>query len=198
MNQNRIIITGTIASGKSTLAQILKDLGYLVIDADKVNRELLEIGNLNYKAIKNSKLFNQAFDQKKLDKKKLAQIIFSDQKKMKALNKLTHKNILITIEKMIEELNKEVIFIEIPLFFSMEEKIEYKEVWLVDAKKEIQIKRLMQRDQISYDYAIKKIESQSKREEMIKKSDFVFDNSKDLNFLKEQVIKKLKDMEILK
>lgn len=195
MNQNRIILTGTIASGKSTLANILRQMGYLVVDSDEVNRVLLEKGNSNYLAIKESGLFTDAFNGQTLDKKKLAQIIFSDEEKMMALNRLTHKNIISTIEKQLEDSKNSTVFIEVPLFFSMEEEISHDEVWLVDAKRDIQIKRLMDRDKISYDYAIKKIESQSKRELMLEESDFVFDNSYDVDFLKNQLIKKLKEVE---
>lgn len=195
MNQNRIIITGTIGSGKSTLANILSKMGYLVIDSDKVNSLLLEKGNKNYQAIKESGLFDEAFNGEILDKKKLAQIIFSDKEKMMILNRLTHKNIISTIEKKIEDSKNSIVFVEVPLFFSMEEEILHDEVWLVDAKRDIQIKRLMDRDNISYDYAIKKLESQSKRNQMIEGSDFIFDNSSDIEFLKNQLIKKLKEVE---
>lgn len=195
MNQNRIIITGTIGSGKSTLAKLLKDMGYYVIDSDVVNRKLLEKGNSNYEAIKNSGLFVDAFDKDKLDKKKLAEIIFSNKDKMLALNRLTHRNIISTIERKIEECQDQTVFIEIPLFFSMEETIAYDQVWLVDAKREVQIERLMKRDDISYDYATKKLESQAKRNKMIEGSDYVFDNSYDLDFLKSQLVNKLKEVE---
>lgn len=195
MNQNRIIIAGTIASGKSTLAKLLKDMGYLVIDSDLVNRKLLEKGGLNYESIKNSHIFDEAFDKDRLDKKKLAHIIFSDKDKRDSLNKLTHKNIISTIKEQIEESQEKTVFIEVPLFFTMEESIAHDEVWLVDAKRDVQVQRLMARDGISYDYAIKKLESQSKRDQMIEGSDFVFDNSHDLEFLKKQLVKKLKEVE---
>lgn len=195
MSQNKIVITGTIGSGKSTLALILKDLGYMVIDSDQVNRVLLEKGGLNYQAIKESGLFDEAFDKDRLLKDKLAQIIFSDKEKMVALNRLTHKNIISTIEKTMKDSGEDIVFVEIPLFFSMEEEIDHDEVWLVDANRDVQIKRLMKRDGISYDYAVKKLESQSKRDQMIKGSDYVFDNSYDLENLKRQVYKKISEME---
>lgn len=195
MNQNRIVITGTIGSGKSTLAKLLRDEGYLVIDSDEVNRKLLEKGEANYRAIKKSGIFDPAFKEDFLDKKILAQMIFSDRQKMEAINRLTHSNIISTIEKKIEESGEKKVFIEIPLFFSMKENISHDEVWLVDADRDVQIKRLMDRDKISYDYALQKLESQAKREEMIKGSDFVFDNSSDLNNLKNQLMEKLKEVE---
>ena len=93
MNPSKIVITGTIASGKSTLSKLLKELGYKVLSSDDINRELLEKGKVNYQAIKDSNLFDEAFIGDELDKKKLAEIIFSDKKKLGTLNELTHKNI---------------------------------------------------------------------------------------------------------
>lgn len=195
MNPSRIIITGTISSGKSTLSEMLIQMGYFVIDSDRVNRNLLEIDNINYLAIKNSRLFDDAFKEGYLDKKKLAEIIFSDKEKMEKLNKLTHKNIISTIEKMIDNSNEKFVFIEIPLFFSMKEKIEYDKIWLVDANRDVQINRLMNRDKISYEYALRKLDSQINKKEMIEKSDVIFDNSRDIGFLKKQLINQLENLE---
>lgn len=195
MNPSRIVITGTIAAGKSTLSSLLRKMGYLVIDSDKINKRLLEVGNLNYMAIKNSNLFNEAFIDDNLDKKKLAEIIFSDKDKMLALNELTHKNIIKAIEDEVENSCKEIVFIEIPLYFSMKEKFVCDFVWLVDAKRDVQIQRLMDRDKISREYAIKKIEAQENKETMIENSDFIFDNSGEISELKKQVLENLKKME---
>lgn len=195
MSPNRIVIAGTIASGKSTLSKIISDLGYEVIDSDKVNRELLEKGNKNYQAIKNSGLFDEAFDKDVLDKKKLAEIIFKDSKKRSELNKISHKNILEEIKKRIDKSNDKYIFIEMPLYFSIMDKFKTDQVWLLDAKKDVQLERLMKRDNISLDYAKRKLESQENKDFMIKNSDIVFDNSKDILSLEKQVVEKLKNME---
>lgn len=153
MSPSKIVITGTIASGKSTLCKLLEEMGFKLISADEVNKELLIPGAKNYEAIKKSGDFDQAFENESLNKKKLAKIIFSDRKKLKKLNQLSHRNILDEIEKQIEILDEKVVFIEIPLFFQMEEKFDADEVWLVVADYQIQIKRLMQRDKISLEYA---------------------------------------------
>lgn len=195
MSPNRIVIAGTIASGKSSLSKIISDLGYEVIDSDKVNRELLEKGNKNYQAIKNSGLFDEAFDKDVLDKKKLAEIIFKDSKKRSELNKISHKNILEEIKKRIDKSNDKYIFIEMPLYFSIMDKFKTDQVWLLDAKKDVQLERLMKRDNISLDYAKRKLESQENKDFMIKNSDIVFDNSKDILSLEKQVVEKLKNME---
>ena len=160
MSPNKIVITGTIASGKSTLCKLLEQMNFKVISADEVNRNLLIPGAKNFEAIRASDEFDEAFNNDNLDKKKLAQIIFSDREKLKKLNQLTHRNILNEIERQIELLDEKVVFIEIPLFFQMDERFDADEVWLVVADYQIQLERLMQRDKISLEYAKSKLESQ--------------------------------------
>ena len=190
MNPSRIVITGLIASGKSTLVEILREEGFVVIDADKVNKKLIEEGGTNYLAIKNEADFKEAFDGDRLDKKKLGQIIFSDPKKMEKLNSITHKNIIREIEKEIESVDKKTVFIEIPLYFQMKEKFENDGVILVTCKKDVQIKRLMARDKISESFAKKKIESQDTLAYMVDNSDIIIDNSGD----EEELRIKIKNM----
>lgn len=190
MNPSRIVITGLIASGKSTLAEILREEGFVVIDADKVNKKLIEEDGTNYLAIKSESDFKDAFDGDRLDKNKLGQIIFSDPKKMEKLNSITHKNIIREIEKEIESVEKKTVFIEIPLYFQMKEKFENDGVILVTCKKDVQIKRLMARDKISESFAKKKIESQDTLAYMVDNSDIIIDNSGD----EEELRIKIKNM----
>lgn len=197
MSPSKIVITGTIASGKSTLCKLLEEMGFKLISADEVNKELLIPGAKNYEAIKKSGDFDQAFENESLNKKKLAQIIFSDRKKLKKLNQLSHRNILDEIEKQIEILDEKVVFIEIPLFFQMEEKFDADEVWLVVADYQIQIKRLMQRDKISLEYAKAKLESQAQLLNMKENSNVVFDNSTSVENLSTQLKKVLKQKDLL-
>lgn len=190
MNPSRIVITGLIASGKSTLAEILREEGFVVIDADKVNKRLIEEGGTNYLAIKSEADFKDAFDGDRLDKNKLGQIIFSDSKKMEKLNSITHKNIIREIEKEIQSVDKKTVFIEIPLYFQMKEKFENDGVILVTCKKDVQIKRLMARDKINESFAKKKIESQDTLAYMVDNSDIIIDNSGD----EEELRIKIKNM----
>lgn len=184
MNPSRLVITGLIASGKSTFADILRKKGEVVIDADAINKSLIQEGGKNYMAIKREKDFSSAFSEGKLDKKKLGQMIFENPQKMRKLNAITHKNIIEEIEKEIEKTDKTRVFVEIPLFFQMEEKFQTDKVILVTCDRDVQIQRLMARDGISKDFAKTKIESQDMLKNMIDNSDLIIDNSgneKDLN-----------------
>lgn len=197
MSPNKIVITGTIASGKSTLCKLLEQMNFKVISADEVNRNLLIPGAKNFEAIRASDEFDEAFNNDNLDKKKLAQIIFSDREKLKKLNQLTHRNILNEIERQIELLDEKVVFIEIPLFFQMDERFDADEVWLVVADYQIQLERLMQRDKISLEYAKSKLESQEQLLTMKENSDVVFDNSTSVEHLTKELKKTLKQKDLL-
>ena len=189
MSPSRIVITGLIASGKSTVADILKEKGYDLISADEVNRELIKKGGKNYIAIKNEPIFAPAFDGDYLDKKKLAEIIFNDKEKMERLNEISHTNIIGAINEMVENSKEDKVFIEVPLFFKIKDRFPHDLVVLVTASREVQIKRLMARDKIDYDFALKKIESQDELEEMKKQSNIIIDNSGDIENLRSQIEK---------
>lgn len=186
MNQNRIVITGTISSGKSSLSDILRKKGYLVIDSDKINAKLLEKDQINYREISSSGAFDEVFEDGIINKKVLGEIIFNDPKKRELINKISHKNIISYINKEIENSKEKNVFIEIPLYFQMKEKFPCEYVWLVTANKDVQIKRLMNRDKIDKDFAIKKINSQN-FSLMKEKSDLIFDNSTSLDDLEKKV-----------
>lgn len=197
MSPSKIVITGTIASGKSTISSLLEDYGFKVLSADKINSKLLEEGGANYKAIKDSKQFDEAFVEGILDKKELAKIIFQDKDKRLLINELSHKNIIDFINREIENSNEEVVFIEIPLYFQMKEEFKADEVWLVVARNEVQIQRLMQRDGIDIAYARTKIQSQEELSNMKNKSDRIFDNSTSLENIKAELEKVLKEKDLV-
>ena len=162
MSPNKIVITGTIGSGKSALSSIIRELGFVVIDSDQVNKKLLEKGQANYEAIKKDPFFRKAFVSDELDKNKMAKMIFASPDLMKRLNKLTHPNIMAEIERQIGSLDEKNVFVEIPLFYQMEAKFNPDLILFVRASEEIQIKRLTERDGINELYAKSKIATQEK------------------------------------
>lgn len=192
MSPNKIVITGTIGSGKSAVSQIVKDLGFKLINADEVNRRLLEKDGENYRAIKKDPFFKKAFVNGKLDKKKLAKMIFSAPDLMKRLNKLSHPIIVREIEKEVESINEDYVFIEIPLYYQMEEKFPCDLVLFVQADKDIQAQRLSKRDEIGDLYAKSKIQNQESLMKERDEAEIIIDNNSSLEDLRENVIKILR------
>jgi dephospho-CoA kinase len=188
--KNAIVLTGGIATGKSTVASLFMLHGFLIIDADKVAHEVLD-----EKVDTISSLFGQEYiKDHKVDRKKLGNLIFNDQKQKQKLEQFVHPLIK---EKIIEkakifELQNKPYLIDIPLFF---EKGNYdiKTSIVVYTPKDIQIERLMDRDKCGYEEAVIKIENQMDIEEKRSKATIVIDNSKDLKNLQNEVerVKKL-------
>lgn len=179
-----IALTGGISTGKSTVCNLLKLHGYLTIDADKIAHKLLDE---HHEEIE--KLFgSQYVENKKVLRKKLGKIIFSNEQEKIKLEQFIHPLIAKEIEKesRIFENAKKPYFIDIPLFF---EKMNYpisKNV-VVYTPKEIQIKRLMKRDSIEEEEAKLKISNQMDIEEKKQRANFVIDNSKNLVHLQDEV-----------
>ena len=197
MSPNKIVITGTIGSGKSALSSIIRELGFVVIDSDQVNKKLLEKGQANYEAIKKDPFFRKAFVSDELDKNKLAKMIFASPDLMKRLNKLTHPNIMAEIDRQIGSLDEKNVFVEIPLFYQMEAKFDPDLILFVRASEEIQIKRLTERDGINELYAKSKIATQEKS--IMAKDDgkIIIDNDGSLDELRAKIIEILRTENIL-
>lgn len=197
MSPNKIVITGTIGSGKSALSSIIRDLGFVVIDSDQVNKKLLEKGQANYEAIKKDPFFRKAFVSDELNKNKLAKMIFASPDLMKRLNKLTHPNIMAEIERQIGSLDEKNVFVEIPLFYQMEAKFNPDLILFVRASEEIQIKRLTERDGINELYAKSKIATQEKS--IMAKDDgkIIIDNDGSIEELRAKIIEILRTENIL-
>ncbi len=192
MSPNKIVITGTIGSGKSAVSEIIKKLGFKVINADEVNKKLLEEGGENYEAIKADPFIRKAFDGNILDKKHLARMIFSAPDLMKRLNSITHPIIVREIEREVESSHYKNVFIEIPLFYQMDVKFPADLVLFVEADKEIQAERLAKRDEIGKFYAESKIRNQESLMRNRSDKEIVIKNNSSLEDLKEKIEKILR------
>lgn len=195
--KSRIIgLTGSISTGKSTVTNYLKEKGYQVIDADEITHELMKKGNPNYNQIVkhfgNSILANDY----EIDRKKLSKLVFSNENELKTLNNLTHPNIFNRIKKNIEISDEKIIFLDIALLieFIKEEKwnIPLDEIWLVYVNRDIQLKRLIKRNNFSQEEANSRINAQMNIDEKIKYADFILYNDRDLEYLYEQIDERLK------
>lgn len=191
--QYAVILTGSIATGKSTAVDILKVLGFEVIDADKVAHSIL-----NQQHAKIATLFGEHLVENGIVKRSaLGDIVFSDVEKRKALENLLHPLIYTEIERVSYLLDEKHIpyLIDIPLFFETNRYPVAKSV-VVYTPIKVQMQRLMERDSSTELEAQKRIDTQISIEEKIKKASYVIDNSGTLAQL-EHECKRVKD-EILK
>lgn len=195
--KSRIIgLTGSISTGKSTVSNYLKEKGYKVIDADEITHELMQKGNANY--VKIVEHFGDSIldENLEIDRKKLSKIVFSDENELKMLNNLTHPNIFNKIKKTIEISDEKIIFLDIALLieFIKDEKwdIPLDEIWLVYVNRNIQLERLIKRNNFSKEEANSRINAQMNIDEKIGYADFIIHNDRDLEYLYEQIDERLK------
>jgi len=183
-------LTGGVASGKTTVAYMLKELGAEVIDADDLARKAVEPGQDAYNKI--VKVFGKEIleENGNLNRKNIREIIFTNKEKKQILEEIIHPTISAMLNKAIEkEREKGTVYLvlDIPLFFEAGMQAWISPVVLVYADKKTRITRLIERDKISEGIANSMIDSQMLLEEKKKLSDFVIDNNKDLNNTKNQV-----------
>lgn len=206
MIQNKSILiglTGGIATGKSTVTQMLVKKGYGVIDADIISRQVVEIGMPAYNDIIEAFGLRILMADKTINRKKLGRLIFESNHLRMTLNKIVHPRVFEEIVKQINDLSrsKDIIFIDVPLLFEVIDyfqmyNIPLKEIWMVYTDKETQLKRLMERDNINSDEAILKINSQLDVEEKKKKATKVLYNHGDLVDLEKNLDLLLKGLRV--
>ncbi len=179
-------LTGGIATGKSTVEKILENLGAKVIDADKIVHFLL---NQDFIKEEIRKFFPNVFDDKnKIDRKKLAQIIFNDFQKKKVLENILHPLVHQYIEEWIEaNKDKDILFISVPLMIETGSYKRYDKIVLVYAPKELQLKRLMEKG-YTKEEAIARINAQMDIEEKRKYANYIIENTGSIQDLEMKVM----------
>ncbi len=179
-----VVLTGSIATGKSSACGVLRKFGYEIIDADKIAKAVISSKKIE-------ELFGSVYIQNgEVDRKALGRLVFSDPLKREMLNNYIHPLIKNEIYKKVSEFEKKKIkyIVDIPLFFESK-RYEAEIVALVYCSKDEQIKRLMHRDDLSRDEALGRINAQIDIEEKRKKADFIIDNQKDKKYLENEVKK---------
>jgi len=184
-------LTGNIASGKTEVAKIFKDLGARVIDADQIAREVVKPGEIVWEEI--HKEFGEDIlnPDRTINRLKLGEIVFNDNEKRDRINKITHPRIIERMKELIKKYkrdNVKVVIIEATLIVEkggLKDTIE--ELIVVTSDKETQIKRILERDGFKREEAISRIESQIPITEKEKHASYVIDNSGTLSETRKQV-----------
>ncbi len=183
--KNAILLTGGIATGKSSVCNFLKLHGFSIIDADKIAHEVLDEN-----ASKISEMFGDEYVKDgRVDRRKLGELVFSDKDKKSSLEALLHPLIEDKIKKEALKLEKFNVpyIVDIPLFFETGKRYDIKPVVVVYAPKELQIERLVKREGYDLSHAKSRVEFQIDIEKKRQEADFVIDNSKDIKHLQKEV-----------
>lgn len=185
-------LTGSIASGKSLVSNYLKQKNYQIIDCDEISHYVLTIPSVIL--LLEKEFGKQIIIDGVVNRKLLAEIVFNDVEKKSQLELIVFPEILEEIKKQIKE-KKGIVFLDAPLLF--EYNLEYltEKIIVVKSDKEVQIQRLIKRDNINEEYALKKIQSQLPIEEKEKYANFIIDNSLSIENTYNQVDQILKLLE---
>jgi len=184
MLKNAIVLTGGIASGKSTVSALMQLFGFRVIDADKVAHQVLE---------ESQNLIAEAFGMEyisggRVDRKKLGSLVFAKKEERLKLESIVHPKIraeILAQAKEQEKFNKPYL-IDIPLFFERKDAYNIEKVLVVYTPKEVQLERLIKREGLSEDQAKQRIDAQFPIDSKREKATFIIDNSKDLVHLQNE------------
>ena len=186
-----IALTGGIATGKSTVASLFMMHGFLTIDADKIAHKILDINTAKISELFGSKYIKD----NKVDRKELGNLIFNDKVEKQKLEQFIHpliKEQIIKEAKIFEE-QKKPYLIDIPLFFE-NRNYDIKKSIVVYTPKDIQIQRLMLRDDSTKDEALSRINNQMDIEDKKSLATFIIDNSKNLKHLQNEVDRVKKEL----
>ena len=190
---NRLLVgvTGGIASGKSTVARMLEELGAPVIDFDALSRSVVEPGKAAWKDIVAYFGEQVLLEDKTLDRKKISEIVFRDPEKRKKLEGFTHPRIYEDFRRLVKEYTQKdpevIIQVVVPLLIEANLQYLFHKLLLVYIPQEKQIERLMDRDKISREMAQNILTAQLPIDEKKGYADFIVDNSGSLEETKRQV-----------
>jgi dephospho-CoA kinase len=179
-------ICGNIASGKSAAENILKKHGYSVLDTDLVCHDILNKNNEIKEEFKNYDIFESGC----ISREKLGKIVFSDNNLKKKLENIMHPIVKQEIENFFNiNSDKTQLFVSIPLLFEANMQDLFDKIIFIYANDEIRLKRLIDRNNYSLEYAKIRMNSQMSQEEKIKHCDFVIYNNSSVIDLENQILK---------
>jgi dephospho-CoA kinase len=184
----KVGLTGGIGSGKSEVSARLAERGALVIDADKIAREVVEPGTPGLAAVVAEFGEDVLLPSGALDREKVGRIVFADPERLAALNAIVHP---LVGERMRELMDAApagaVVVYDVPLLAENGLAPMYDEVVVVDASEETQLDRLTSRRGMTEEDARARMAAQASREERRAVATHVIDNSGTLDELKSQV-----------
>ncbi len=193
-------LTGGIVSGKTTIAKMFQELGAQVIDADEIARKVVRPGEKAWQGI--VEYFGPGIlrEDLEINRKKLADIVFSNKEKLAVLNSITHPEIILMLKKQINQLKNKyqkniICIVEAPLLFEAHLEDMMDKIIVVYLNREEQLKRLLLRNNLTREEAIQRIESQMPLEEKLSRADYVIDNCFSLQQTKKKVLQVWKELE---
>jgi len=183
-------LTGSVGTGKSTVANFFRELGAYIIDWDELAREVVRPHSRAWKQIVGyfgKDILNEDLT---INRQKLADVVFSDKEKVARLNQIVHPEVSKEDERITRQIERSdpnaLIIKDIPLLFEMAQPPSVDKIIVVSASEETQLRRLREKG-ITGEDARRRMSAQLPLEQKIKCADFVIDNDGQLEDTKRQV-----------
>jgi dephospho-CoA kinase len=183
----RVALTGGIASGKTTVANMFQELGAILIDTDVIAREVVKAGTPGFRQVAAEFGSDIIDDEGNLDRRALRTIVFADNKKRLLLEGILHPLIRAETERQMRTLDGPYQMIIVPLLVESPLKDHADRILVVDCSEERQLERLLARDVETEDQARRMIDAQSSREERLALADDVIINDADIESTRAEV-----------
>ena len=184
-------LTGGIASGKSTVAQMFRELGAEIVNADEVGHELLRASSLAYPEVVCRFGKQVVGTSGEIDRTLLGAIVFADPQALQDLNAILHPRIIEAVEQRAAEYVRsnpsEIVLVDAALIFEAGIGARFQKVIVVWCRPEQQIERLTSKFGLPREDAERRIGSQMPLDEKTRRADFLIDNSGDLESTRKQV-----------
>lgn len=184
-------LTGGIASGKSTVGEMLKEQGVCFVDADVIARTIVQPGKPAWKDVVAQFGPTILLDNEQLDRKELGDRVFHDAAARKTLEKITHPRIREAVEQEFDRLKQAGVHIAVldaPLLIESNWLDLVDTIWLVFVEPKVQLERLMLRNSLSREDALARINAQMPLSDKKMFADIIIDNGRDVDFTRQQVM----------
>jgi dephospho-CoA kinase len=184
-------LTGGIATGKSTVARLLTERGAILIDLDRIAREVVEPGQPSLYRI--AERFGQAVLQEDglLDRKKLGAVVFADPTERKALEAIIHPAIRSVMKERMayheEHSPNKLVVVDVPLLYESGLESYFQQIMVVYIPREEQLQRLLERDKLTVEEAQKRLQAQMDIEEKKRRAGILINNSGSLAETEQQI-----------
>lgn len=173
----RIGLTGNIATGKSNVGQLLKDLGAAYIDADKVAHEMMLPGATAYQAVVAHFGVTVLAPDGSIDRRALGTIVFSDPAALRRLEQLVHPATIAEVEHLIQVSGAAVVVVEAIKLLESGMAETYDAIWVTTCTEEEQVHRLENSRGLSRTEALRRIHAQPPQAEKLARADVIIDTS---------------------
>jgi dephospho-CoA kinase len=170
-------LTGTFGSGKTSVARMFESLGAVVIDADKIAKEVVSRGSSALREI--TKTFGEGvlLSDGSLDRKKMRSVVFGDSEKLRNLNDIIHPRVRKREIELLEQYKEHpLVVLEVPLLLENRMEALVDKIAVVTISDEKRLERLRRRDNSDPETVERIVRSQWSQEQKVQKADFVIDN----------------------